>query len=106
MNRVILRADAAERLLAEPGVEPLVARGARAIARNASRIVPRNTGYAAKSYKTTPVAETARGIEATAYTSDYAGHLIEWGSINNPPYAPLRRGAEMTGLRLTLRAKT
>lgn len=31
---------------------------------------------------------------------DYAGHLIEWGSVNNPPHAPLRRGVQAGGLRL------
>lgn len=30
---------------------------------------------------------------------DIAAHLIEFGSINNPPYAPLRRGAQAAGLR-------
>ena len=26
------------------------------------------------------------------------GHLDEWGSVNNPPYAPLRRAVEASGL--------
>lgn len=30
-------------------------------------------------------------------TTDPAGHLIEWGSVNNPPYAPLRRAVQATG---------
>lgn len=30
-------------------------------------------------------------------TTDPAGHIIEWGSINNPPYAPLRRAVETVG---------
>lgn len=34
-------------------------------------------------------------------TTDFAGHLIEWGSANNPVYAPLRRGARAAGFRLT-----
>jgi hypothetical protein len=32
--------------------------------------------------------------------TDHAGHLQEWGSANNPPHAPLRRGARAGGLRL------
>lgn len=32
--------------------------------------------------------------------TDFAAHLVEWGSVNNPPYAPLRRGARAAGLRL------
>lgn len=31
---------------------------------------------------------------------DHAGHLQEWGSKNNPPVAPLRRGVRAAGLRL------
>lgn len=30
---------------------------------------------------------------------DPFGHLAEWGSVNNPAYAPLRRGVEAAGLR-------
>lgn len=30
---------------------------------------------------------------------DPFGHLVEWGSRNNPPYAPLRRGVQAAGLR-------
>jgi hypothetical protein len=31
-------------------------------------------------------------------TGDSLYHLLEWGSVNNPPYAPFRKGAEATGL--------
>lgn len=31
---------------------------------------------------------------------DHAAHLLEWGSANNPPHAPLRRGVRAAGLRL------
>lgn len=101
MTRVTTFPDAADRLLNEPGVEPLVAGGARAVARNAGRIAPKGgpARGVAESYKTTPVEETARGVEATAYTDDLAGHLVEWGSVNNEVYAPLRRGAEAAGFR-------
>ena len=33
-------------------------------------------------------------------TNDFAGHMVEFGSINNPPYAPLRKGVRAAGLRL------
>lgn len=32
--------------------------------------------------------------------SDPFWHLIEWGSANNPPYAPIRRGIRAAGLHL------
>ncbi len=31
-------------------------------------------------------------------TGDSLYHIIEWGSVNNPPYAPFRRGAERAHL--------
>jgi hypothetical protein len=33
-------------------------------------------------------------------TTDPFGHLVEWGSVNNPAYAPIRRGVSAAGLRL------
>lgn len=33
-------------------------------------------------------------------TTDPFGHLVEWGSANNQPYAPLRKGVLASGLRL------
>jgi hypothetical protein len=30
--------------------------------------------------------------------TDSGGHMDEWGSVNNEPYAPLRRGVENAGL--------
>jgi hypothetical protein len=32
--------------------------------------------------------------------TDYAGHLQEYGSTNNPPHAPLRRGALAAGFEV------
>lgn len=39
----------------------------------------------------------AEGTQIVA--SDFAWHLVEFGSVNNPPYAPLRRGVIAAGLR-------
>jgi len=33
-------------------------------------------------------------------STDIAAHLIEWGSANNPPWAPLRRGVMAAGMWL------
>lgn len=33
-------------------------------------------------------------------TTDPFGHLIEFGSVHNPPYAPLRNGVRNAGFRL------
>ena len=40
------------------------------------------------------------GDEVRLVNLDHAGHLQEWGSRNNPPHAPLRRGVRAAGLRL------
>jgi hypothetical protein len=32
---------------------------------------------------------------------DSAGHLVEWGSKNNPPWAILRRGVRAVGMSLS-----
>lgn len=45
------------------------------------------------------------GTRAYVGSSDFAAHLIEWGSINNPPYAVLRRAAAMAGFELELLPK-
>ena len=38
--------------------------------------------------------------------TDYGAHLAEWGSKNNPPHAPLRRGVRAAGFRLDEDSKT
>jgi hypothetical protein len=40
------------------------------------------------------------GDEVSLVNTDHAAHLTEWGSKNNPPHAPLRRGVRAAGLRL------
>lgn len=100
--RVSIDPGAVDRLLQENGVGPLVERGATAVARGAGAVAPKGgpAKGVAESYKATKAEEDQRGVYATAYTDDIAGHLVEWGSINNPPYAPLRRGAERAGFRV------
>lgn len=41
-----------------------------------------------------------QGDTVTLGSDDPFFHLVEWGSVNNPPYAPLRRGIRAAGLRL------
>lgn len=41
-----------------------------------------------------------RVVENRIETTDIAGPIIEFGSVNNPPYAPLRTGVRAAGLRL------
>lgn len=47
-----------------------------------------------------PIEVQVDGDEVALVNTDYGAHLAEWGSINNPPFAPLRRGIRAAGLRL------
>lgn len=51
----------------------------------------RHTGYYKRKLK-------RRGNRVIA--GDPFWHLVEYGSVHNPPYAPLRRGVLAVGLRL------
>lgn len=46
-----------------------------------------------------------RGDETYVRTNDFAGHMVEYGSVNNPPYAPIRRAIRAAGLRLDEKRK-
>ena len=40
------------------------------------------------------------GFKVLLVNTDYGGHLDEWGSSKNPPYAPLRNGVRNAGYPL------
>lgn len=40
------------------------------------------------------------GSQVFVTNFDFAAHLVEWGSVNNPAYAPIRRGVRNAGLKL------
>ena len=69
--------------------------GERRIAVEVAKIVragaPRHSGAYKRSIR-------ARG--RLVVTTDAFWHVIEFGSVNNPPYAPFRRGVRAAGLRL------
>jgi hypothetical protein len=50
----------------------------------------RNTGYYLRRIK--PIGKHVR-------FHDNFWHLVEYGSVNNPPYMPARKGVLMSGLR-------
>jgi hypothetical protein len=64
---------------------------AEKVAENVRQIAPRHTGAYADSI-------VVKG--SIVATTDFAGHLIEWGGGKTPVYAPLRRGVKAAGLRL------
>ena len=103
--RMHLHPEGIDALLADPKAAALVSGGAASVAKTAAEIVPKNTGDASRSYHYRRARRTATGLVATAYTSDPFGHLVEWGSVHNPAYAPLRRAAERLGFRVKVIGK-
>jgi hypothetical protein len=77
----------------DPAVIRVLERKAQDAAREAQRIAAAagGTGYSAGKIE-------ANGTRVE--NRDPFGHLVEWGSINNEPVAPLRRGAEAVGFRV------
>lgn len=58
------------------------------------------TGRFARSIEVLPPEPTPTGLKVTVTSSDPDAHLIEWGSKNNPPYAPFRKAINTVGLKL------
>jgi hypothetical protein len=60
----------------------------------------RTTAYAAAPRKSGYYRRHLEVVGTAVVSFDPFGHLVEWGSIHNPPYAPLRRGVLAAGLQL------
>ena len=58
--------------------------------------------YAAGFAETGYYARHIRVIDHSVVSTDPFGHLVEFGSVNNIAYAPLRRGVLAAGLRLDI----
>lgn len=71
-----------------------------AVAAAVSGLAPKRSGRFARSIRVTAPRPTAQGAEVTVYSDDFAAHIVEFGSINNPPYSPFRRAAASLGLTL------
>lgn len=84
----------------EVRTQPRFQRGLRSIAKAVAAFViaaaPERTGY----YK-----EHVKAVGAGVEADDSYWHWIEFGSVNNTPQAPLRRGFRAAGLRLVVYPK-
>lgn len=80
--------------------QPQHQKGMRAITKGAARAVrraaPRRTGYYERR---------VRAKAQSVVASDFAWHMVEFGSANNRPYAPFRRGLRAAGIRLVIDPK-
>lgn len=78
-----------------------IERAADAVAQAVRDHAPNQDGRGFETTITRTDAErTANGQRITVFSTDIAAHIIEFGSINNPAYAPFRRAASAVGLRL------
>lgn len=92
---------AAEReLLRTPEMTALIAEITESALNGVVDAAPVRTGAYRDSLDAS-VGITPTGVTGRVLTTDPFAHLIEFGSVNNPPYAPLRRGVESTGLTVT-----
>lgn len=60
-----------------------------------------HTRYFARHIVKGPIRQGTKGPKLTVYSTDFAAHIVEFGSINNPAYAPFRRACAALGLKLT-----
>lgn len=89
-----------DNLVESAGVLRALNDGARDVKAAVERHAPVETGDFEDSIRVHPPTITATGVEQTVDSDDFAAHLIEFGSVNNPPYAPFRKAASSLGLRL------
>jgi hypothetical protein len=78
---------------AQPTFDTAMNARARTVAAAVRTVAPEETGY----YR-----RRIRVIGNSVVSTDPFGHLVEFGSVNNPAYAPLRRGTLAAGLRLDI----
>lgn len=69
---------------------------AEAIASAARGLAPVDEGDYRDSI-TAEVGQGDKGVEGNVFSEDYKAGFVEFGTIHNPAYAPLRRGAEQAG---------
>lgn len=69
---------------------------AKAVKAEVQRIAP--AGGPARGYRESITVD--QHAETKVGSTDPFAHLIEYGSVNNPPYAPLRRAVRNLGLKV------
>lgn len=77
-----------------PGPDKAIDDTAKKLQRAAEENTPDHTGYARRRYRVVKRPGGRRLIN-----TDWFFHLIEWGSVNNPVYAPMRKAARALGLK-------
>lgn len=97
--RLILDPLGVKELAHEPGTRACVVSVTASLADAARAGSPVVTGHFSGSFGTTVDTEAA-GPVGVLSSSDVGATAIEFGSVNNRPYAPVRRAVRTLGLRL------
>lgn len=81
-------------LATDPTMQTLLRGRTEAVTTQAEANAPVKTGYFRRHFEMRPYRGGFR-----VWDTDPFAHLVEWGSINNPAYAPIRRAVRSSGLR-------
>ncbi len=90
------------RVLKDPQARALIKGVANITRASITANTPVRTGEYQAYWEATSAVRRSQSSDFTAAakitTSDAIWHIIEYGSVNNPPYAPIRRGVIAAGL--------
>lgn len=98
-GRFVLNRRFQQEIRSEREYREALEQAAEAVSEQASRFAQQaHAPWMRRQGKTIEVSTS--GDSVSVVNTDYAGHLMEWGSKNNPAHAPLRRGVRAAGLAL------
>ena len=84
-------------LLQQPGITTYTHHVTETLMQTAIAGSPRRTGHFSESYSVS-FEDTPAGVVGSLHNSDPGATAIEFGSVNNRPFAPMRRAARVLGL--------
>lgn len=87
-----------QRVLSKAQARAVLHHAADAAKQSIEAAVPVRTGDYAAHFDLSLRVEQS-GHDVRIVTGEPRWHIIEHGSVNNPPYNPISRGVESTGLR-------
>ena len=99
--RVIFSQPAIKALGSDPMMRAPVSTAVREVVNRAQASSPFLTGHYKRSLRAgDPVADGRSVVASVGSVGEPGSVAIEFGSVNNPAYAPITKGVRATGLRL------
>lgn len=95
MTRIFFHPGFERRLAGMPGVQRRTRAAADTVRRGAVRLVHRDEGHYERTLRV-----IERDGKVFVASQDFAGHIVEWGSVQHAPQAPIRRAVRAAGMRL------